>query len=271
MRHILRRTSLVLVPFAIAALLVGIPTAASDIELQDVTLTCSDGTGFTMGLDTAAVTELTDAVNAMALFPAGDPPLSCSAVVTTPLPQGTTSPTLLSLRSAARKSPIRRQPSLRTRKLAGSNPTLDYNVGGGQLFHRPFGLPPCMDNFGLSAHTPNNVTTGAKGTFNLEVPGGCGGGGTGSSKLQVRIECLHVVGNHADKRGTVTRATGQFLLDGFTVGGQAFISDTDVSKQGAPFDTLGWSPNTTMPFLPCGRATFEAEISNGNINVHDAL
>jgi hypothetical protein len=270
MRHILRDTSLFLVPLTLIALLVGTSAAASDTKLQTVTLTCSDGNNFTTKLGTEAVTELTDAVSAMTLFPAGDPPLSCSLVTTPLLQEMTSSLTALSLRSQAGRSASRRKPTSPTRKLASGNPTFDYNVGGGQVFHLPFGLPPCFVTFGISAHTPNNVPGGAKGTINLSVPSGCGGGGTGPNRLQVRVDCLHVIGNHADKSGTVTKVTGQFLLDGFTEGGPAFISDTDVSKQGAPFDTLGWSPTTNMPLLPCGRAMFEAEISNGNINVHDA-
>src|SRR5688500_15044523 len=107
MRHILRGTSLFLVPLTLIALLVCTSAAASDTELQTVTLTCSDGNDFTTTLDIAAVTDLTDAVNALTLYPAGDPPLSCG-LVTTPLLQETTSSlTALSLRSQAGRSASR--------------------------------------------------------------------------------------------------------------------------------------------------------------------
>jgi hypothetical protein len=230
MRQVLRRTSLV-VPFTLIALVVGIPTAASDTDLQGVTLSCSDGTNvdLTLGLD--AVTELTDAVTQMTLFPAG---LTCG-VTTQPDPP------------------------------PGGNPRMDYNVGGGDLF-KVVGFTPCFINFGFSANTPSNSPLGARGTFNLEVPGGCAPG-VGGNKLQVRINCLSVQGNHADMMGTVAKATGSFFNDGFREGQPAWISDTDNSR--APFDTLGWS-NSSVPAGPCGRATFEAETTHGNITVHDA-
>jgi hypothetical protein len=231
MRQVLRRTSLLVLSFTLIALVVGIPTAAPDTDLQSVTLSCSDGTNvdLTVGLD--AVTELTDAITEMTLFPAG---LACGVTTQANPPPG-------------------------------GNPGMDYNVGGGDLV-KVVGFAPCFFNFGVSAHTQSGSPLRARGTFNLEVPGGCAAG-TGGNKLQVRIDCLDVLGNHADMKGTVTKATGSFFNDGFREGQPAWISDTDNSR--APFDTLGWS-TSSIPSGQCGRATFEAETTHGNITVHDA-
>src|SRR5206468_10677677 len=77
--HSIRRTMLLVVSVTLATLVVGLPTAAP-ADLQDVALTCSDGTNLNLALDAASVMQLTDAVNAMALNPAGDPPLTCGVV-----------------------------------------------------------------------------------------------------------------------------------------------------------------------------------------------
>src|SRR5712691_3547081 len=87
--HLRRRTTLLVVAMTLATLVVAIPTA-TPADLQNVTLTCSDGTNLDLALDPASVTQLTDAVNAMSLNPAGDPPLACG-VATSPLLQSTVS------------------------------------------------------------------------------------------------------------------------------------------------------------------------------------
>src|ERR687887_1839304 len=169
MRHMLRRTSLLLVPFTLAALVVGIPTAAPDTGLQNVALSCSDGTDLGLTLSTTAVTNLTNATSAMTLFPAG---LSCAV-------------------------------STQSNPPPGGNSAQDYAVGGGdQFFTQPQLEAPCKINFGFSAHTPSNSPTLAKGTFTQTVPGGCAGlGNTGA--LRVAVNCLDVKMNHADMSGTV--------------------------------------------------------------------
>src|SRR5206468_1779043 len=117
--HSIRRTMLLVVSVTLASLVVGIPTAAP-ADLQNVTLTCSDGTNLNLALDVASVMQLTDAVNAMALNPAGDPPLTCGVVTASSLSSG--------------------------------NPTYDYVVGGGKAPNLGCfgGYPPVP--FGLSAH-----------------------------------------------------------------------------------------------------------------------
>jgi len=84
--HSLRRTTLLVLSVTLAALAMGVPTAAP-ADLQNATLTCSDGTDLNLALDAASVMQLTDAVNAITLNPAGDPPLTCgmaSAPLVTP-------------------------------------------------------------------------------------------------------------------------------------------------------------------------------------------
>jgi hypothetical protein len=233
MWHMLRRTSL-LVPFAIAAFVVGIPTAASDTGLQNVTLSCSDGTNLGLTLSTTAVTNLTNATTAMTLFPAG---LSCGV-------------------------------STQANPAAGGNSPHDYAVGGGdQFFTQPRLEAPCKINFGFSAHTPSNSPALAKGTFTETVPGGCAGlGNTG--ELRVAINCLDVNTNRADMRGTVTKATGQFAEDGFMAGSPAYISAGDFG--GPAMDLLGVSTLPSGTSLSCSGTTNQAATSNGNINVKDA-
>ena len=273
MRHILRRTSLLLVAFGVTAFVVGVPIAASDTSLQNVTLTCSDGTNMTTSLDTAAVTALTDAVNDMALFPAGDPPLSCS-LITAPVLLGptTSSSTGLSYRPRVGKSPIRTHGSSRigvaTRKLSAGNQNYDYAVGGGDQFQFPI-ASPCKINFSFSMRTPAGVTAegAAQGSFDESVPAGCIGPQS-NSHLMVNITCLSVSGNEFNAHGTVTKATGQFANDGFTVTGNAYITGDD--NGGAPIDELGVSPTPTSGVSPCFGVFNKAEDTHGRVNVHDA-
>src|SRR5919204_643700 len=56
---------------------IGFSVPVSGLGLVSVTLTCSDGTSVTMNVDTDTLNSLTDAVNAMTLYPAG---LNCSLV-----------------------------------------------------------------------------------------------------------------------------------------------------------------------------------------------
>ena len=235
MRLIPGRTSLFLVPFAIVAVVVGIPTAAADTGVQNVNLSCDDGTNLGLTLSTPAVTELTNAVTAMTLFPAG---LTCGV------------------------SPQLDPP-------AGGNHATDSAVGGGdQFFTAPRLEAPCKLNFGFSAHTPSEVPTGAKGSFNETTPGGCAGFGF-TAQLRVTITCLDVNLNHADMQGMVTKATGAFANDGFMEGSPAYISADD--NGGAPFDQLGVSTApSALPPSVCGGTSNKAETTHGNINVNDA-
>jgi hypothetical protein len=234
MRHKLRRTSLLLVPFTLAALVVGIPTAAPDTGLQNVALSCSDGTNTGLTLSTTAATNLTNATTAMTLFPAG---LSCAVGTQNNPPPG-------------------------------ANPSSDYAVGGGdQFFTQPQLQAPCKMNFGFSAHTPSNSPTLAKGTFTETVPGGCVGLGI-TGELRVAIKCLDVKMNLADMSGTVIKATGQFAQDGFVAGSPAYVSAGDFG--GPATDLLGVSTMPTGDSALCRGTANQAATSNGNINVNDA-
>src|SRR5919197_3661136 len=163
MRLSLMRTMLLFVPLILATLVISSPTVASE-DLQSATLTCSDGTNLNLALDAASVTQLTDAVNAIALNPAGDPPLTCS-VATSPL-----------LQSSASSS--------------DGNPTYDYAVGGGKAPN--LGCPDLPTSFGLSAHVRKDAPPEtASGTFNVGSPGtnrsfGCQG------HLNSKVDCLVV-------------------------------------------------------------------------------
>jgi hypothetical protein len=205
----------------------GAAPAVSDVGLQNVTLSCSDGTNVGLGLSAAELASLTNAVTAMSLYPAGT---TCG--VTTQADPPT----------------------------AGSK-KFDSAVGGGDQF---VFLRPCSINFGFSANTPDGVPLAAKGSFNQTVPGGCAGLGF-TGQLRVSIDCLDVKINHADMHGKVTKVTGAFVEDGFFEGGDAFISTTDNGK----FDTLGVKPTSGISLSVCG-GTMEAQILNGDINVHDA-
>jgi hypothetical protein len=211
----------------------GASTATPDVGVQNVKLSCSDGTSLGLTLTTADATSLTNAVSAMSLYPAG---LTCGVSTQADPPPG-------------------------------GNPKYDYAVGGGDQFAFPAPTAACRHNFGFSAHTPSDTPTKAMGTFNETVPGGCAGlGDTG--QLRVAIDCLDVDGNHADMHGKVTKATGQFATQGsdFTATGEAFISTTDMGS----FDTLRVEPsNSGSP--PCGGAMpDDIVVSHGNISVHDA-
>ena len=278
MRHSLRRTTLLVVSVTLAALVVGIPTAAP-ADLQDVTLTCSDGTNLNLALDVASVMQLTDAVNAMALNPAGDPPLTCGVGTASPL-----QPMADGSRQLAAWRPDRSTPRIRkgltgtfrttsgnaTRTLSSGNPTYDYVVGGGKAPNLGCfgGYPPVP--FGLSAHVRAGDPPGtASGTFNVGSPGtnvGCKG------HLDSKVDCLVVSGTTAHLTAHVTQATGQFA------GLQDTEIDVAVLDNGTPSALLPDmidDGNTAGQCLPGRDAQGELTVpdqpvTNGNISVHDA-
>src|SRR3989454_927389 len=136
MKRFLRRTLFMLVPATLMALVLWVPASTSDLGLQNVTLSCTDGTLLNLELDVTALTALADAVAAINLYPAGDPPLACSLSQSS----ASSAPTVL-----------RRLLALLTPNeaaAAGGNPQHDYAVGGGQV---DFG-GACHQSFALSAH-----------------------------------------------------------------------------------------------------------------------
>ena len=77
MKRFLRRTLFCLVPAALAALMLGVPTAAPKVSLQPVTIACSVDSPFTLSADPATVTQL-----GLALVAMTDP--SCGITQTDP-------------------------------------------------------------------------------------------------------------------------------------------------------------------------------------------
>lgn len=276
--HSLRRTTLLVVSVTLAALVVGIPTAAP-ADLQDVTLTCSDGTNLNLALDVASVMQLTDAVNAMALNPAGDPPLTCGVVTASllqPLADGS--------RQLAAQRPHRSTPRIpkgltgtfhktsgnATRTLSSGNPTYDYVVGGGKAPNLGCfgGYPPVP--FGLNAHVrAGDLPATASGTFNVGSPAtnaGCKG------HLASKVDCLVVVGTTAHLTAYVTQATGQFA------GLQDTEIDVAVQDNGTPSALLPDMINDGNTTGQClqgtdaqgGPTAPDQPVTNGNVSVHDA-
>jgi hypothetical protein len=242
--HSLRRTTLLVLFVTLAALVVGVPTAAP-ADLQNVTLTCSDGTDLNLALDAASVMQLTDAVNAMTLNPAGDPPLTCGVA---------SAPLLTSSASAS-----------------GGNPTYDYAVGGGKAPNLGCfgGFPPV--SFGLSAHVVQGAPAStASGTFNVGSPApnvGCKG------FFNSKVDCLVVIGTAAHLTAHVTQATGQFAgLDQTEI--DVWVQDNGTPSAIAP-DMID-DGNTGGQCLQGKDAQGEPTapdqpVTNGNINVHDAM
>ena len=247
--HSIRHTMLLVVSVTLATLVVGLPTAAP-ADLQNVTLTCSDGTDLNLALDAASVMQLTDAVNAMALYPAGDPPLTCG-VVNAPL-----------LQSTARGS---------SQTGSAGNPTYDYAVGGGKAPNLGCfgGYPPV--SFGLSAHVVQGAPVNtASGTFNVGSPApnvGCQG------HFNSKVDCLMVTGTAAHFTAHVTQATGQFAgLDDTEI--DVWVQDNGTPSAILP-DMID-DGNTTGQCVQGRDAQDEPTapdqpVTNGNINVHDAM
>src|SRR5205809_5596749 len=255
MTRFLKRTLFMLVPATLMAFVLWVPASTSDLGLQNVTLSCTDGTLLNLELDATALTALADAVVAINLYPAGDPPLACS----------------LSESSASSGSTVlRRLLALLTpgEAAAGGNPQHDYAVGGGQVQK---GL--CTTNFALSAHVEDTdalspPTSG--GTFNLTEQQSClmpscaptccictGG------HLVAKPDCLHVEGDVAQLNATVTHSAGSFSSL-FPVG-----SEISVEAEDNP-DMIGWNGDTGLPTEPCNACSATMSLLHGSVSGHHA-
>jgi hypothetical protein len=272
MRHFLKRTMLLVVPFTLTALVLGIPTAAPDDGLTNVTLTCSDGTNLDLSLDTAGLTGLESAVTGIGLYPAGDPPLTCG--LTQAVPLGGSGVTSLATGTRAsvspkRKSPIRKS-SVRTLRGSGirtlsasGNPQYDYAVGGGQAPN--LGCPALPTNFALNAHVVHGASmTTASGTFNVGSPAPnvfCQG------HLNSKVDCLVVTAPYAHLTASVTQATGIFSgLQGTEIDVAVLDSNTpdlmdDGNTTAQCIEGKDFAGGPTAPDQP---------LTNGNISVHEA-
>jgi len=158
------------------------------------------------------------------------------------------------------------------------NPSYDYAVGGGKAPNLGCsgGYPPV--SFGLSAHVPKDqdgVSGAASGTFNVGSPAtnlGCKG------HFNSKVDCLVVTPTFGATFGAhltahVTQATGQFA------GLQDTEIDVAVQDNGTPSaitpDMIG-DGNTTAS---CAEGTDAGggptapsqPVTNGNVNVHDAM
>ena len=211
----MKRLLLVVATMLAAALvLVLMPGAATGTSSSTTNLSCNDGTNLSLALDPLALTQLSNAVTAMTLYPAG---LSCGL------------------------SPAADPPA------SGSgNPQHDYAVGGGQ-----WAAAPCPINFSLEAHSATDDTA-ATGHLNKTMPVGCPGGGQLKISIDC-LAVSETYTNHADMHGTVTRVTGTYFTNqGFYEGGPAYISVDD--NDGAPLDRLGVQPSSSGAQNACGSA-----------------
>jgi hypothetical protein len=236
----LTRGVFVLAPTMFCVFAFGVSPAASETSLQSVNLSCNDGTNLDLALDTTALTELTNAVSAINLYPAGDPPLSCAL---DPAPSGS------------------------------GNPNFDYTVGGGQLFNPHTQV---TRNFSFSVHAPDtpdgtpSMTSG--GTLNLTRSATSSQG-----TIVAKPDCLTLSkpisgGQLAEATGTITQSTGSFST-AFEPGTEV---EWDMFDSGMPAglgDRL--MANETDVEQKCRHGDDPApltirEILHGNVTVHDA-
>ena len=241
MRRFLKRTIYCLVPALAAAVVLGVPTAAPDLGLQNVNLSCNDGTNLNLALDTGSLTALTNAVGAISLYPAGDPALACGL-----------SPTS-----------------------ASGSPNTDYAVGGGRatLFLCPVGMILTSEetNFALNARV-DAASNGAAGTgtFNVTIPQSqaafCDPPANQGGHFNGRIDCVHVLSpTMAQATFEVTHATGR--LSTFQ-GAHLDVNVIDSGQPGGTGDFIrirGSGARCTF-----GPFTATRPVDNGNISIHQA-
>jgi hypothetical protein len=233
-----------------------------------VNLSCSDGTNLDLALDTAAVTQLSDAVTAINLYPAGDPPLTCS----------------LTQSAVTSSSTVMGIPLMRASSASASgtpNGPHDYAVGGGQFFNQFIG---CQENFAISAHTPddaaltpNSDQPGAGGTGNFGFPGSCSNPTWAGSRIVSKVDCVQVSGTTANFTAEITKSTGNFP----TFFGGAFAVGKEIAFQvkdlGPVFADEIIANSAGVGTHPAGACNFTAtatamtfSIDHGNISVHEA-
>jgi hypothetical protein len=242
-----------------------------DAGLQDISLSCNDGTDLAMSLDLATAAQLSDAVAAINLNPAGDPALTCS--VTQSL-AGSSSTSV----AAAPKSYFSALFGAFTGPSAVSagNPNYDYAVGGGRaVIVLRCGLT-FEDNFSLNARVgASALPATAQGHFNLTIPPGCTSGETGTtyttaSHLVTEVDCA-VITTPTDALLTarVTHRTGLFANPAEAIPARISVAVHDSGMPGGTGDRIGWDPRGTSPCVDFIAAPY-ANVTNGNINVHQA-
>ena len=255
MRRFRTRTLFFLVPVIVSALVLGVPAGSSTVGLQSTTLACNDGTDLALALDFNALTQLTNAVSAINLYPAGDPALACSLSQATPLS--------VSISDSSTSS-------------AAGNPGAphDYAVGGGQRIRMDENCgAPQEENFGLSAHVDDGTTTsGVGGTFNLSVSQANATTACPRGDLVSKVICLYVSGNTALLAAEVKKADGVYsTVYGFAPGRSIFVGVQDNGTPTPPVltDLLDWS-NRRSHHGDCNDRSPATPIEHGNISVNDA-
>jgi hypothetical protein len=240
MRRCLKRTIYCLVPALAAAVVLGVPTAAPDLGLQNVNLSCNDRTNLNLALDPGSLTALTNAVGAINLYPAGDPALACGLQTS-----------------------------------ASGSPSTDYAVGGGRatLFACTVGSNFLIEetNFALNARvdTASNGSAGT-GTFNVTIPqsqaAGCDPPGNQEGHFTGRIDCVNVISpSMAQATFAITMASGSFSG---SEGQRLTVNVFDSGLPGGTGDRIRLRPS----FGRClfGAFTATRSVDNGNLSIHQA-
>ena len=214
----------------------GTSAASSDVGLQSVNLACNDGTNLNLALDPTALTPLTNAVSAVNLYPAGDPPLGCTTS------QGS-------------------DPS-------GASGPKDFAVGGGRAVE--FGEAA---NISISAHATSDAPTvspqpGVGGTVNVTSV-------TNKSHIDAKVDCFvspaptDPTPGTAQATAVVTRSTG--IVSGIFPPGTEVRWDFFDSGMPQPAPN-GDSAELTNVSSPCDFSAYlpppvQAELTQGNISV----
>ena len=235
MQRFLKRSILALVPAMLSALVLWVPAGTADGGLQDVALSCNDGTQLSVTLDPLALIALSEAVTAVNLYPAGDPALACS---------------LSQSRSSSASS-------------ADPNGPKDFAVGGGQLATTICGLV----NFSFSVHVANDAPPapgqqGVGGTYNNSA-GAMSLCGEGS--FTSKVDCVLVTGNLVQWTAQITHSKGSPFFG--TPGDEVAIAARDDNPDEL---TIEGGFFTSSPCDFSVAAAYLTPIARGNISVHDA-
>jgi hypothetical protein len=200
----------------------------------DATVRCSDGTETSLTVDVQTLGELTEAVEAMLLYPTG---LSCS-VSTEPVSLGIS---------------------------FGPNPVLaaggsDFAVGGGQYVCGPGGAV----NFAVSAHRHPNGTV--NGSVEENIPQDMPTCGLTKGRYTAAVECFSAVGNTGFGKARFTHVSGYFDVL-FNPGDYLLFTVTDNDPGPLP-DTINNTRSSPCPETPLAGGP---AVVRGNFVVRDQL
>jgi hypothetical protein len=242
----MRRVVFTLAASVMLTLATAFPVASS--ELTNVTLTCNDGTSITGEVDTDTLAGLVDAVQSLALYPAG---LTCALIQI---------PVLHALGG-----------------VASAWPGGGFIVGGGRFQATcANGLMSYWVNFAISAHTETAAAGPVKGgTLNFTVPGGqaCVDQGHVTSKptcLKINAEQPKPPAGawYAYVRSHVTEKSGSltWFPDDF---GSGWKDTGNPGKQTSP-DRVAIEATTSCPAdgSPNPDGSNSVPILNGGVTIH---